>query len=104
MTVAHLELFHGTGAFHSICNFGPHLSCDAVNTSAQSELFGIAIALLAVPAYVVIAFLAREALKADKKQARSSLALAHALAWPAVAYSAYLLFVMVAHLGTLCLF
>src|SRR5512132_3035793 len=31
MTVAHLELFHGTGSFKSICNFGAHLSCDAVN-------------------------------------------------------------------------
>ncbi len=57
MTVAHLELFHGTGSFKSICNFGAHLSCDAVNTSDQSEIRGVGIALFALPAYAMLAFL-----------------------------------------------
>jgi protein-disulfide isomerase/uncharacterized membrane protein len=103
MAVAHLALFHGTGSFHSICNFGAHLSCDAVNTSEQSEIFGVAIAVLALPAYATIAFLVRRAL-AEPGEARPALALAHAVAWPAVAYSAYLLAVMIFQLGTLCLF
>ena len=104
MTVAHLELFHGTGSFKSICNFGAHLSCDAVNTSDQSEVFGVGIALFALPAYAMMAFLVRRALSLSPGRARAALALAHALAWPAVAYSAYLLFVMAFQLHTLCLF
>ena len=104
MTVAHLELFHGTGSFKSICNFGPHLSCDAVNTSDESEIGGVAIAVFALPAYAALAFLAARALRAPAGQRRAPLALAHALSWPMVAYSAYLLAVMVFKLGTLCLF
>lgn len=104
MTVAHLELFHGTGSFKSICNFGARLSCDAVNTSDQSEIGGVGIALFALPAYAMMAFLVRRALSATPGRARAALSLAHALAWPSVAYSAYLLFVMVFQLGTLCLF
>jgi protein-disulfide isomerase/uncharacterized membrane protein len=104
MAVAHLLLFHGTGSFHSICNFGPRLSCDAVNTSDQSEIGGVAIAVFAIPAYATMAFLVREALKGGGSRGRAAIALAHALAWPAVAYSAYLLYVMIAELGTACLF
>ncbi len=104
MTVAHLELFHGTGSFKSICNFGAHLSCDAVNTSDQSEIRGVGIALFALPAYAMLAFLVQRARTSPPGPARVALALAHALAWPAVAYSAYLLFVMVFQLQTLCLF
>jgi protein-disulfide isomerase/uncharacterized membrane protein len=104
MTVAHLELFHGTGSFKSICNFGAHLSCDAVNTSDQSEIRGIGIALFALPAYAMMAFLVQQARSLRTKQARVAAALAHALAWPAVAYSAYLLFVMAFQLHTFCLF
>jgi protein-disulfide isomerase/uncharacterized membrane protein len=104
MTVAHLELFHGTGSFKSICNFGAHLSCDAVNTSDQSELFGVGIALFAVPAYAMMAFLVRRARSSSPGRARAALALAHALAWPAVAYSAYLFLVMALQLRTFCLF
>ena len=104
MTVAHLELFHGTGSFKSICNFGAHLSCDAVNTSDQSEVFGVGIALFALPAYAMMAFLVRRALSSTPGRARAALALAHALAWPAVAYSAYLFFVMAFQLHTFCLF
>jgi protein-disulfide isomerase/uncharacterized membrane protein len=104
MAVAHLELFHGTGSFKSICNFGAHLSCDAVNTSDQSEVFGVGIALFALPAYAMMAFLVLRALSPSPGRARAALALAHALAWPAVAYSAYLLFVMAFQLHTLCLF
>ena len=107
MAVAHLALFHGTGSFHSICNFGARLSCDAVNTSDQSELFGVAIAVFALPAYAATAFLVRAALVAERGapgDGRPALTLAHALTWPAVAYSVYLLAVMVLQLGTLCLF
>lgn len=104
MTVAHLELFHGTGSFKSICNFGEHLSCDAVNTSEQSEVRGVGIALFALPAYAMMAFLVQRARASAPGPARVAVALAHALAWPAVAYSAYLLFVMVFQLHTLCLF
>jgi protein-disulfide isomerase/uncharacterized membrane protein len=105
MAVAHLKLFHGMGSFKSICNFGPHLSCDAVNTSDQSELFGVGISTFAVPAYAMMALLVQRALASrEKKEARAAVALAHALAWPAVLYSAYLLFVMLSQLHTLCLF
>jgi protein-disulfide isomerase/uncharacterized membrane protein len=104
MAVAHLELFHGTGSFKSICNFGAHLSCDAVNTSDQSEIRGIGISIFALPAYAMMAFLVQRARASQAKEARIALSLAHALAWPAVAYSAYLLFVMVFQLHTLCLF
>jgi protein-disulfide isomerase/uncharacterized membrane protein len=104
MTVAHLELFHGAGSFKSICNFGAHLSCDAVNTSDQSEVRGVGIALFALPAYAMMAFLVQRARTSPPSPARVAAALAHVLAWPAVAYSVYLLFVMVFQLHTLCLF
>jgi len=104
MTVAHLELFHGTGSFKSICNFDQHLSCDAVNTSDQSEVGGIAIAVFAIPVYATLGFLVAQALGTGPKRGRFALALAHALAWPAVFYSLYLLSVMLFQLGTLCLF
>ena len=104
MAVAHLELFHGTGSFKSICNFGAHLSCDAVNTSDQSEIRGVGISIFALPAYAMIAFLVQRARSSPAKEARVALALAHALAWPAVAYTVYLLFVMVFQLHTVCLF
>ncbi len=104
LTVAHLELFHGTGSFHSICNFGERLSCDAVNTSEESEIFGVAIAVLAVPAYTTLLFLVSAALREGGDRGRFALGLAHAIAWPIVAYSAYLVAIMVGKLGTLCLF
>ncbi|MEP7126671.1 MAG: thioredoxin domain-containing protein [Byssovorax sp.] len=104
MAVAHLELFHGTGSFKSICNFGAHLSCDAVNTSDQSEIRGVGISIFALPVYAMLAFLVQRARVSTAKEARVALSLAHALAWPAVAYTAYLLFVMVFQLHTLCLF
>ncbi|MFO0755917.1 MAG: thioredoxin domain-containing protein [Byssovorax sp.] len=108
LAVAHLELFHGTGSFHSLCNFGEHLSCDAVNTSDESEIFGVAIATFAVPFYVVLGFLTLHARRAGAGagagRARLALALGHLLSWGAVAYSAYLLAVMVGKLKTLCLF
>lgn len=104
MAVAHLKLFHGAGSFKSICNFGAYLSCDAVNTSDQSEIRGVGISIFALPAYAMIAFLVQRARTSSAKEARIALALAHALAWPAVAYSAYLLFVMAFQLHTLCLF
>ena len=104
MTVAHLELFHGTGSFKSICNFGARLNCDAVNTSDQSEIRGVGIAAFALPAYAMLAFLVQRARSSRRKSARVAVALAHALAWPTVAYSAYLFFVMAFQLHTLCLF
>ena len=104
MTVAHLQLFHGTGSFKSICNFGAKLNCDAVNTSDQSEFRGVGIALFAVPAYAMLAFLVQRARSSQPKAARVAVSLAHALAWPAVAYSAYLFFVMAFQLHTFCLF
>ena len=104
MAVAHLKLFHGTGSFKSICNFGAHLSCDAVNTSDQSEIRGVGISIFALPAYAMMAFLVQRARASKPSEARVALSLAHALGWPAVAYSAYLLLVMVFQLHTLCLF
>jgi protein-disulfide isomerase/uncharacterized membrane protein len=104
LTVAHLELFHGTGSFHSLCNFGERLSCDAVNTSEESEIFGVAIAAFAVPAYTVLAFLVWAALRSSPARGRVALGLAHALGAAAVLYSAYLLAVMLGKLQTICLF
>jgi protein-disulfide isomerase len=52
----------------------------------------------------MMAFLVQRARASQAKEARVALALAHALAWPAVAYTLYLLFVMVFQLHTLCLF
>ncbi|MEO7328281.1 MAG: vitamin K epoxide reductase family protein [Minicystis sp.] len=104
LTVAHLELFHGTGSFHSICNFGERLSCDAVNTSEESEIFGVAVAVFAVPAYTTLFFLVGAALREGGERGRFALGLAHLLTWPIVAYSVYLIAIMVGKLGTLCLF
>lgn len=62
LTRLHLDLFYGKGVAESFCDFGGPFDCSTVNGSAQSELFGIPHALLAIPTYAclgVLAFLVR---------------------------------------------
>jgi uncharacterized membrane protein len=44
--------------FASSCNLGGRLNCDAVQTSPYSEILGVPVALLAMPMYALMAFLA----------------------------------------------
>ena len=44
--------------FASGCNFGGSLNCDAVQTSPYSQILGVPVALLAIPTYVLMAWLA----------------------------------------------
>ncbi|MBM4397271.1 MAG: hypothetical protein FJ087_16495, partial [Deltaproteobacteria bacterium] len=45
-------------SFASACDFGGKLNCDAVQTSPYSEVLGVPVALLAIPTYVMMAYLA----------------------------------------------
>jgi len=57
LTWSHLQLTYSPKTFESFCNFSETFNCDAVNTSDYSELFGLPIALFAIPTYMALAFL-----------------------------------------------
>ncbi len=55
LTVQHFVAMHGGS---SICNISSVINCDAVNTSAASELYGIPIALYGLGVYAALGYLA----------------------------------------------
>ena len=60
----------------SSCNFGGAINCDKVNTSPYSSLFGLPIALYAVPTYGAMIYLvnvARTAMTSDDAEQRARL-------------------------------
>lgn len=56
LSYTHLRLLYDK-TYDSVCDISATLNCDVVNTSDYSELFGLPIALYAVPTYAVLAFL-----------------------------------------------
>ncbi len=98
--------------FHSACNFGDKLNCDAVQTSKWSSVFGIPVALYAVATYLVMAWLAwlgiRSTPSASRlhapKVARHATYLLGALGLASVGYSIYLAYISSFVLKTYCIY
>jgi len=80
------------------CTESATVNCDIVNTSQHSELLGVPIATLAIPAYLLVAILAVLALRGR----RDVLPIVFALGVGAVIYSAFLFYVSATQLGYYC--
>ena len=95
----------------SSCNFGSTLNCDAVNTSQYSELFGLPIAMYAIPTYAVMLYLSWLGLKAlttgddkEKQQGVVALTAVAGIGLLATAHSLYMAYLSTAVLGVYCVF
>lgn len=96
-----LAVYGPAGAFGEIagCQEAEGVSCDVVNTSEWSEIFGIPQFTLAIPAYFTLIALSLYAIFKEKKAA----VLAFGLGVLAVLYSAFLAYISKVELGTWCL-
>jgi protein-disulfide isomerase/uncharacterized membrane protein len=94
------ELYGGAEASAELigCEESATVSCNIVNTSAHSEIFGVPIATLAIPTYLLFALLALAALR----RRRGALFLLLLGGCGAVLYSAFLLWVSLSELGYTC--
>ena len=100
---SHVLLTHGSGAFESICSISSGFDCDAVNTSDWSELGGVPISFYALPLHGMVFWLAWIGRRGDERGRRARGA-AVVMLGLALAASLFLLYVMVAQVGSLCLF
>lgn len=101
LTVLHVN-FLRTGQ-PSVCNFNQAFNCDAVNTSAWSELFGVPLSHWATLFHVFVGALALVGARVEAARPRVQAYLA-LLAGTAVLASLYLLYVSLALIKALCLF
>jgi protein-disulfide isomerase/uncharacterized membrane protein len=94
-----IQLFGGgTGGQLFGCAESAEVSCDAVNTSAYSEILGIPIATLAIPFYATVLALATLGLRSR----RGARALVVAAGAGAVLYAAFLFYISKTQLGFVC--
>lgn len=96
---------------NSSCNINTTINCDAVNTSQYSSLFGLPIALYAIPTYAVMAFLAWMGVQgvgssdaAIRERGRYAVAAVGAIGALTVAHAMYMAYLSSAVLQTYCLF
>lgn len=87
--------------FVSACNFGGKLNCDQVQTHPASELFGLPIALYAVPTYLLMALLAFMGLKRGPHSGAATSYLA-GLGVLTVLHAGYLAWVSHSQIGYYC--
>jgi protein-disulfide isomerase/uncharacterized membrane protein/peroxiredoxin len=98
--------------FKSACNFGDKLNCDAVQTSQFATLFGVPIALLAIPTYFVMIFFALMGMRSEVTRgrpraietARNAVFGLGGVAALTVVFSLYLGFVSFFKLDTACIY
>jgi protein-disulfide isomerase/peroxiredoxin/uncharacterized membrane protein len=96
---------------NSSCNINTTINCDAVNTSQYSALFGLPIALYAVPTYAVMAFLTWLGVvgvgssdEALRKRGALALAAVATIGVLTVAHAMYMAYLSSVVLKTYCLF
>ncbi len=94
---------YGVDAFDSACNINDTFNCDKINTSVWGKIFGLPVTTFALPTYAAWAALAWLGSSADDR-ARISLRLLQVSSALALAYGAFLLFIMVSVEQTFCLF
>lgn len=97
LTVQHYAANHGAS---SICNINATFNCDAVNTSAWSEVAGVPVALFGMGYFAAMAYLAWRRLTAEKPGSPAGLAVGAVLGSAASVFMAY----QSAQLGVWCLF
>ncbi len=100
---SHIHLTHGAGAFDSLCSLGGSFDCDSVNTSDWGELRGVPISFYAFPLYAMMALLAWVG-RSDSERGRRARGGLVLLSGGVVAFSAFLLGVMLFDVGSICLF
>lgn len=98
-----LQLEYPGPDFQSACSVDGAFQCDAVQRSPYATLFGVPIALLSVPAYAVMGYLAIVGLR-RRQGSGVAVAWLAALALLAVGYSAWLAWVSSSVLRAYCLF
>lgn len=99
MTGHHDTQLYGGAGFELVgCSEAPGVSCDVVNTSEWSEVFGVPTFTWAVPTYLLVALLAGLA-ATGRRQHLWSLLL---VSLGAVGFSAWLYYVAVVELGVVC--
>jgi protein-disulfide isomerase/uncharacterized membrane protein len=99
----HLQLAHDS-SYTSFCNINTRINCDLVLSSKYSKVFGVPIAWLAFVMYASLAMLFQAAGRVpDESIRRRALQLACAGTIGAAAFSAYMAYVSVALLGSICL-
>ena len=83
------------------CNYSKAVNCDTVQTSAQSEIFGIPIALLGIATYVAMMFLAVMAV-AGRSHRRRALSALFCVGLATCGYSVYLAFISIFVIKAVC--
>lgn len=76
LTYSHMRLVYSKDVVDSLCNINEVFDCDKVNTSEYSELFGLPVALYAIPTYLVLAFLIQQSRKRMLDDEQAPLAMA----------------------------
>ncbi len=89
--------------FKSFCNVGSAFDCDEVQRHSSSMFFGIPIAVLAIPTYLVLGWLAAVGLR-GKKGSGVAVSYMAFIGLFTVAYAAYLGYLSHFEIGTFCLF
>lgn len=103
LTYTHLRLLNDK-TYESVCDISATLNCDVVNTSDYSELFGLPIALFAVPTYAVLAFLIFRSMGRRGEHETTPLAFAFGISFLTVLVSIFLAGVSALVLKTGCPF
>ncbi len=97
----HLQLKFGHEAVDSVCDFGSGFDCSKVNMSDQSEVWGVPIALVAIPVYLWMLVLSIWGwIRRDVR----SLGAVGVLGAVATLYSVFLAYVSAFVIGEFCLF
>ncbi len=100
---AYMFKTYGAEAFESVCNFGESFNCDKINTSEYGKLGGFPVTIYALGTYVALAALNWLGTTHDDR-GRGAMRLVQVGSGVAVAFGAFLLYVMVAIEGTFCVF
>ena len=99
----HLKIAQDSG-YTSFCNINSRINCDLVLSSQFSKLFGVPVAWLAFVVYASLAILFQIAARTpDERIGRGALQLACAGTIGSAAFSAYMAFVSIFFLGSICL-
>ena len=107
LAVVKLKLQYDPG-YESGCNYGGTFNCDKVATSEWSTFAGLPVALLAIPTYVVMAFLAFFAMtrlrdpKEGAGEARTAIRFLFGIGLLSCLYSVYLAYISGFVLETYC--
>ncbi len=92
----------GPAGFESACKVSETFDCDALNTSEYGKIAGIPITVFAIATYLAFAFLAWIASRRGDDVGRGALKLLVFGSGGAIAYGAFLVYVMIFRVGTGC--